>query len=100
MKIVVLILMAFSFNVIAEEKLSDVQKKHRAMRHEEQKKWDEKIEKCKSSFPKRYDSKSPDYDSYFKCSEEVEDDKAAFKAKLDEEICQKFQISCKADAKK
>jgi hypothetical protein len=100
MKIIFGMLLAFSFNVLAKETLSDVHKKHRSLRHEEQKKWDEKIEKCKTSFPKRYDSKSPDYDAYFKCSEGVEDDKAIFKAKLDEEICQKFQVSCKGDAKK
>ena len=85
----------FSTVSFANECQTNIYKEQRRTRHEEQKKWDQMIEACNTKYPKGFDSKSPDYDARFECREKVEDLKKEFKAKLDEQTCQKCGVCLK-----
>lgn len=84
----------------SSETLRDLQKKHRAERHEENKKWKAMEEDCRKKFPNSYDTKHADYDAHFNCKEEVSNAKEIFEDKQKEETCQKVNIGCKEIEKK
>ncbi len=81
----------------ASETLTDVQKKHRKLRHEEGKTWAKMEAECRTKYPRGHDPNDKDYDAKFKCDEDVKDARQAFEDKLNQEICEKFRISCKKD---
>ncbi len=91
------LMMIGSTSSFAKEELSDVQKKHRQLRHEERKKWSKMEEECKEKYPKGLNPADKDYDARFKCDEAVKEAEQAFENGLKKEICEKFQISCKKD---
>lgn len=82
----------------ANEELKELQKKHRAERHEENKKWKAMEEECYTKYPRGHDTKHADYDASFKCREEINDVKNAFEEKQQEELCQKLNLGCKKKA--
>lgn len=82
-----------SFQAMADS-MSDVHKKHRQERHEEKKRWDQILSNCRQKYPKWIESNHPDYDSYFKCSEEVQDLRNAQWERQQDEICEKFNVGC------
>ena len=84
-----------SFSTFADESLQDIQKKHRTERHEEKKKWNAMEDDCKAKYPKKFDSKSDDYDKFFKCTEAIKDAENIFETKQREELCSKLSINCK-----
>lgn len=88
-----LILLTASVSSFADQ-LSDIQRQHREEKHEARKKWDQKLADCKQSYKNWYKSDHSDYDSYFKCSEEVEDLKTALQNKHNGELCSKLNIMC------
>lgn len=84
----------------SREELRDLQKKHRAERHQENKKWKAMEEECKKKFPNAHDTKHADYDAHFNCREEVNSVREAFEDKQREETCSKLNIGCKDKDKK
>lgn len=76
------------------ESMADVHKKHRMQNHEEKKKWDQLQASCRERYPKWIDSTHSDYDGHFKCSEEIQDLRTAFRDRQQAEICEKFNVSC------
>lgn len=76
------------------DQLSEIQKQQREEKHEARKKWDQKIADCRQTYKNWYKSDHADYDSYFKCSEEVEDMKTALQEKHNGELCAKMNIMC------
>ncbi len=94
-KITILCLYLFSIvSVYANEDMQQVFKKHRKELHQEQKKWAEMEDECKSKYPQWYDTKSPDYDKGFECKEKIQDLKLEFRENHRAEICEKFNV-CK-----
>lgn len=77
------------------EEMSDTHKRQRALRHEENRKWELAKDACQARFPNGFKASHPDYDGRFKCLEEIQDAKQAFENKMKAEICERYQVSCK-----
>lgn len=95
MKALALVLCLGSLSAFAGiEELEQTQKKQRALRHEENRKWSLAKEACYSNFPQGHKASHPDYDKQFKCREDIEDARQAFENKMRAEICEKHHVSC------
>jgi hypothetical protein len=95
MKRLILILSFLSTSVIVADEMLALQKKHRHEYHEESKKWDKLDQECKSKYPNWFKASHADYDSDFKCREDINDLRAALRIKQDKEYCEKFKVFCK-----
>jgi len=93
MKALALILCLGSLPVLGEE-MSDTHKRQRALRHEENRKWELAKDACHERFPQGHKASHSDYDARFKCLEEIQDARQAFEDKMKAEICERYHVSC------
>lgn len=83
-------LTSFAFAV----ELSDTQKRHRNLRHEENRKWSLARDDCYAKYPMGHKAAHADYDKQFKCLEDIQDAQIAFENKLRTEVCELHHVSC------
>ncbi len=93
------LLTCFSLTALASDPdLQATFKRHRALLHEENRKWSLQKEECRKQYPQFYQASHADYDKHFQCTEAIQDARQAFDNKLSDEICKLHNVCNRSPA--